>query len=124
MLSVVPYLANGLSFWDIPSLTSFGLMSIFERYLGKVLSKFIISYALIGHPVIRMAVPKTKTQPSRLAVATCDVVGGGFVFWLIKDLLSLAHLNHIAQIHIGGVVRAAYRLLHIVRDDGDGVVML
>ena len=42
MLSVVPYLANGLSFWDIPSLTSFGLMSIFERYLGKVLSKFIM----------------------------------------------------------------------------------
>ena len=97
MLSVVPYLANGLSFWDIPSLTSFGLMSIFERYLGKVLSKFIMLYALIGHPVIRMAAPKTKTQPFfDLAVATCDVVGGGFAFWLIKDLLSLAHLNHIA----------------------------
>ena len=52
-----------------------------------------------------------------------DVVSGRLHFWRIKDLFGFAHLDHITQIHISGVVLAAHGLLHVMRDDGDGVVL-
>src|SRR4029079_2354462 len=46
------------------------------------------------------------------------VVGGG------EDVLSRAELDQLAEIHEGGEVRDARRLLHVMRHDDDGVVLL
>ena len=41
----------------------------------------------------------------------------------VKILLGVVELDEFAQIHEGGVVGDARRLLHVVGDDGDRVVV-
>src|SRR5450830_375364 len=54
----------------------------------------------------------------------CDVVFCFFAGGLEEHLFCLAELDQIAQVHVGGVVAAACRLLHVVGHDDHGVVVL
>src|SRR5712692_9461109 len=53
-----------------------------------------------------------------------DVVLSLLFLRLDEDLVGDTKLHQLAQIHIGSVVRNARRLLHVVGDDHDGVVVL
>src|SRR5580704_14675155 len=57
-----------------------------------------------------------------LAEPAGDVVLGAPVTGRREDLVGLVELDQLAEIHEGGLVRDARRLLHIMGDDGDGVV--
>src|SRR6185503_18706695 len=59
-----------------------------------------------------------------LAEAAGDVVLGVLLARPHADVAGAAELDQVAEIHVGGEVRAARRLLHVVRDDDDGVVGL
>ena len=56
-------------------------------------------------------------------MTTSDIICRCLILRIVEDLASFAHLNHIAQIHISGEVRAANRLLHVMRYDCDGIVL-
>src|ERR1700754_842758 len=58
------------------------------------------------------------------AEAAGDVVLGVLLLRLHEELGRGAELDQVAEVHVGGVVRAAGRLLHVVRDDHDRVVGL
>src|SRR6218665_2877584 len=59
-----------------------------------------------------------------LAETAGDVVFGFLALGLEEDLLGGAEFDHLAEVHVGGVVAAAGRLLHVVRHDGNRVVVL
>jgi hypothetical protein len=44
------------------------------------------------------------------------------LLWVGEDAFGFVELDQLADIHEGGVVGAACRLLHVVRDDRDAVV--
>src|SRR6478736_4277423 len=52
-----------------------------------------------------------------------DVVLGASIARRGEDLVGFAELDQFAQIHEGGLVGDARRLLHVMGDDGDGVVL-
>src|SRR5215469_18176553 len=56
------------------------------------------------------------------AEAAGDVVFGPPLLRMGEDRLSVAELDELAQIHEGGEVGAARRLLHVVGDEGDAVI--
>src|SRR3954447_22514576 len=58
-----------------------------------------------------------------LAEPASDVVLGASIARRGENLVGLAELDQFAQIHEGGLVGDARGLLHVVRDDGDGVVL-
>src|SRR5215470_18502041 len=58
------------------------------------------------------------------AEAAGDVVLGPPVRGRGEHLARGVELDHLAEIHEGGVVRDPRRLLHVVGDDGDGVIVL
>src|ERR1700755_2024711 len=59
-----------------------------------------------------------------LAEAAGDVVLGAAFVRSGEDAGGLTELHQLAEIHEGGEVRDTRRLLHVMRDDGDGVVVL
>src|SRR5690606_5230631 len=58
------------------------------------------------------------------AEAARDVVFRFLAGGLDEDLVGLAVFHEFAQVHVGGVVGAAGRLLHVVGHDDHGVVGL
>ena len=56
---------------------------------------------------------------SRLAEAARDVVLRTVIGWVGEQLLGIAELDKLAEIHEGRALRYAGGLLHVVRDDGD-----
>src|SRR4051794_39421862 len=52
-----------------------------------------------------------------------DVVLGTPIVRRGEDFVGLVEFDQFAQIHEGGLVRDARRLLHVMGDDGDGVVL-
>src|SRR3979411_605581 len=52
-----------------------------------------------------------------------QVVLGATIAWPGEYPVGLAEFNQFAQIHEGGLVGDASGLLHVVRNDGDGVVL-
>src|SRR5277367_1976885 len=58
------------------------------------------------------------------AEAAGDVVLGPLYSGCGKDALGYIELYQFAEIHKGGEIRAACRLLHVVRDDRDAIVAL
>src|SRR5580658_1971299 len=58
------------------------------------------------------------------AEAAGDVVLGPFLPGMGEKRLRLAELDELTEIHEGGVVGAARRLLHVVRHNGDAIVGL
>src|SRR6266850_2011101 len=52
-----------------------------------------------------------------------DVVLGTSIARRGENLAGLVEFDQLTQIHEGGLVRDARRLLHVVGDDGDGVVL-
>src|ERR1700730_15985749 len=52
-----------------------------------------------------------------------DVVLGASIARRGENLVGLVELDQLAEIHEGGLVRDARRLLHVMGDDGDGVVL-
>src|SRR5688572_13093391 len=67
---------------------------------------------------IAMAPPAGSTESSG------NVVLGLFPARLHEDLVGHAELHHLAQVHVGGVVRNPRRLLHVMRDDEDRHALL
>src|SRR2546421_347031 len=59
-----------------------------------------------------------------LAEPSGDVVLGLLLLRLDEQLVGDAELDQLAKIHVGGEVRHARRLLHIVRHDEDGDALL
>src|SRR6185369_6319609 len=59
----------------------------------------------------------------RSAEATGDIVFGLFLVGMREDDRGLVELDQLAQIHEGGVVGGARRLLHVVGDDRDAVLV-
>src|SRR2546425_7959476 len=53
-----------------------------------------------------------------------DVILGVLLLRLHEDLVGRPEFDQVAEVHVGGVVGAARRLLHVVRDDHDRVVGL
>src|SRR5439155_9991615 len=51
-----------------------------------------------------------------------DVVLRSFLSWVGKNLRRRSEFNEPAEIQEGGEIRATSGLLHVVRDDEDGVV--
>src|SRR5689334_22589001 len=60
----------------------------------------------------------------RSAEATGDVVLGLLLLRLDENFVGDSEFHHFPEIHVGRVVRNARGLLHVVRDDYDGVVGL
>src|SRR5215470_6690213 len=58
----------------------------------------------------------------RSAEAAGDVILGASLVRLREDRRRVRIFDELAEIHEGGVVGAARRLLHVVGDDGDAVV--
>src|SRR5271170_7156100 len=58
------------------------------------------------------------------AEAAGDVVLGALVCGGGEHLARRVVFHHLAEIHEGGVVGHPSRLLHVVGDDGDGVIVL
>src|SRR6185437_13261636 len=54
--------------------------------------------------------------------AAGDIILGPSLMRMGEHRLGLAELDELAQIHEGGIVGAARRLLHVVRDDGNAIV--
>src|SRR6201747_1820167 len=52
-----------------------------------------------------------------------DVILGAAIGRRRKDLVGLVEFDQLAEIHEGGLVGDTRGLLHIVGDDGDGVVL-
>src|SRR3954454_9953271 len=59
-----------------------------------------------------------------LAEAAGDVVLGLLGLRLDEDRVGVAVLDQLPEVHVGGVIRDARRLLHVVRDQHDRVVVL
>src|SRR5215470_5398209 len=57
------------------------------------------------------------------AEAAGDVVLRASVAWRSEDLVGVVKLDQLAEIHECGLVRDARRLLHVMRDDRDRVVL-
>src|SRR5512134_1108137 len=74
------------------------------------------SYCFDACSVISMA--------GRLAEPAGDVVLGLLHLGLDEELVGHAELDQVAEVHVGGEVRHARRLLHVVRDDQDGNALL
>ena len=77
-------------------------------------------YQTALHPEERWIISAAR----RSAKAAGDVVLGLLPLGLDEDFISLAELNHLAQIHVGRVIRYAGSLLHVVGHDRHGVVGL
>src|ERR1700754_3638522 len=58
------------------------------------------------------------------AEATRNVVLGLFLLGLHEQICRGPELDQVSEVHVGGVVGAAGRLLHVVSHDEDGVVVL
>src|SRR5690625_2228253 len=63
-------------------------------------------------------------QSAKLTKTTRNIVFGFLATWVYKYLDCLAKLNELTQIHICSVIRAACRLLHIMRHNHHGVTAL
>src|SRR3954463_7749795 len=59
-----------------------------------------------------------------LAEPPGDVVLGLLFLRLDEDLVRHAEFDQLAEVHVGGEVRDARRLLHVVRHDEDGDAFL
>ena len=59
-----------------------------------------------------------------LSETTGDVVFSFLAVWLEENLLGSAKLYQIPKVHVGCVIAAASRLLHVVGHDHDGVIVL
>src|SRR6478752_4087703 len=59
-----------------------------------------------------------------LAEPSGDVVFRFLAGGLDEDLFGVAEFDQLAEVHIGSVVGTTRRLLHVVRDDHDRVVVL
>src|SRR5581483_9899120 len=62
--------------------------------------------------------------PAGSAETAGDVVLGLLALRLDEDLVGDAELDHLAEVHVGSVVRDPRRLLHVVRHHDDGVILL
>src|SRR5262245_45199676 len=67
---------------------------------------------------------RNMTTRLRLAEAAGDVVLGFLAGRLDEDRVGRAVLDQLAEVHVGGEVGDARRLLHVVGDDHDRVVVL
>ena len=65
---------------------------------------------------------RARCAPQLSAKPAGDVLLGSLVIRRGEDLLGRAIFDQLAQIHEGGIVAGARRLLHVVGDDHDGVV--
>src|SRR5512145_323171 len=74
------------------------------------------SYCLEACSVISMRRP--------LSEPAGDVVLGLLHLGLDEELVGHAELDQVAEVHVGGEVRHARRLLHVVRHDEDGHALL
>src|SRR6266850_3883817 len=63
-------------------------------------------------------------MPMRLSKPSGDVVLGLLLLRLDEQLVGDAELDQLAEVHVGGEVRDARRLLHVVRHDEDGDALL
>src|SRR5512147_2318826 len=66
----------------------------------------------------------SPTGIARSAEATGDVVLGFLPLRLEEELVGRAELDQFAQVHVGSEIRHAGRLLHVVGDDRDRVILL
>src|ERR1039458_8388167 len=67
---------------------------------------------------------RAAISPCRLAESSGDVILGLFLAGIDENLVGDIEFDQFAHVHVSGVVRHARCLLHVVRDDGDGVVGL
>src|ERR1700733_5499542 len=85
------------------------------------LDRIMISFPCFKHDLFGKPVP---TFPDHaLAEPAGDVVLGASIARRREDLIGLVELDQLAEIHERGFVRDARGLLHIMGDDGDGVVL-
>src|SRR3984893_16338907 len=70
-----------------------------------------------------LAVCSEAIFDSPLAEPARDVVLGTSIARRGEDLVGLVEFDQLAEVHEGGFVRDPRGLLHIVGDDGDGVVL-
>ncbi|MNJ80959.1 hypothetical protein D3C77_795450 [compost metagenome] len=50
-----------------------------------------------------------------------DIITSGFVLWIVKNLMRISLLYNLPKIHKDRFVGDTLRLLHIVRDDDNGI---
>src|SRR3954454_22451469 len=63
-------------------------------------------------------------SPRRSTEAPGDVVLGFLAPGLEEELVRVPELDQLAEIHVGGVVGDARRLLHVMGHDGNRIVFL
>src|SRR6476659_943317 len=68
--------------------------------------------------------PWLSERTSELAEASGDEVLRALVAWAREQLLGIAKLDEVASQEEARVLGDTSRLLQVVRDDGDGVVLL
>src|SRR5688500_13768365 len=109
--AVAPVAKAAMAFWICDS-TSPPIRRTRERSASSSLSYCLDECSLA------MAAPAGSTE------SPGDVVLGLFPARLHEDLVGHAELHHLAQVHVGGIVRHPRRLLHVMRDDEDRHVLL
>src|SRR4051794_40545330 len=69
------------------------------------------------------ALNRTPETAATLAKPACDVILSAPIARRSEYLAGVVEFDQFAEIHEGGLVGDAGRLLHVVGDDGDGVVL-
>src|SRR4051794_32226287 len=75
------------------------------------------AFAVCSEPILVLLARCASAEPAG------DVVLGAPVARRCKYLVGVVEFDQLAEIHEGGLVGDARRLLHVVGDDGDGVVL-
>src|SRR3546814_8071590 len=75
-------------------------------------------------PLLRIPNPESRIPRGGSSKPAGNVILGLLLRRIREDRLRRAVLDQVAQVHEGGEVGPARGLLHVVGDDGDGVVAL
>src|SRR5262245_12181778 len=117
-----------LNRWRVACWNSSAIASVIGNTVLEPSIRTTLGWAFT-HAAAASAIPTASgasrvTGRQRSTEAPGDVVLRLFLRWLDEQIVGAPVLDQLPEVHVGGEVRDARRLLHVVRDDHDSVIGL